>query len=91
MYNFDFVQNQMQIGILFLTLIRILIQLFRLMWFGIRLSKMRLVQADPDPDLEPQQCYIQAGFDPSILRHSEIWGAADDPVWKYVRKKEKLK
>jgi hypothetical protein len=74
MYNFDFVQNKMQIAILLLTLIRILIQLFTLMWFGIRLSKTRLIQADPDLVLDPQHCYIQAGFDPSIQRHSGIEG-----------------
>ncbi len=30
------------------------------------------------------------GFDPSILRHSEIWGAADVAVLKTVRRKKKL-
>ncbi len=29
------------------------------------------------------------GFDPNILRHSGIWGAADEAVWNIVHKKEK--
>ncbi len=31
------------------------------------------------------------GFDPSILRHRGIWGAADDAVMNNVHKKKKLK
>ncbi len=30
-------------------------------------------------------------FDPSILRHSEIWGAADEAVLNNVHKKKKSK
>ncbi len=63
---------------------------FYAVWIRIRLSKTRLIQADPDPDLDLQQCYIQAGFYPSILRHKS-WGAADDPVWNNVHKQEKSK
>ncbi len=30
------------------------------------------------------------GFDPSILRHSEIWGAADEALLNIIQKKKKF-
>ncbi len=40
-------------------------------------------------------CYCQSrkspGFGPSVFRHSEIWGAADEAVLNNVHKKKKSK
>ncbi len=44
-------------------------------------------------DLTPYLTYGRnsPGFDPSILRHSGIWRAADEAVWNNVHKKKKQK
>ncbi len=46
------------------------------------------------PDPRPTFQIIDPGFDPSILRHSGIWGAADKAVLTYQKnpplKKNKL-
>ncbi len=45
----------------------------------------RVVRAS-DSQCRSRNC---PGFDPSILRHSGIWGAADEAVWNIVHKQER--
>ncbi len=60
-------------------------RLFRCCWRGQHLGSSLVVRAS-----DSQWCSRNCpGFDPSILRHSGIWGALDEAVLNIVHKKRK--
>jgi hypothetical protein len=59
---------------------------------SIKISMMRRMRSSRVVRASDSQCRSRncPGFDPSILRHSGIWGATDEAVLNIVRIKQKI-